>query len=198
MVIVLIIGLTFLASDLSGTKHTVSNHQSKQSNLLSDRSITSSNQTDIARVNILEGGQYPISMIMNEQEIPIEPVKTDQNGKMSVMDDPGVLSWYDTRGFDVKNIIISGHRDWKGELGVFYGMENWEEQKKFTLVMKNGEQRTFSLSSVREYKKDEVPESVMKLQSGENRVTLITCVGDFVEEDGGYQSRVVAILKEIE
>lgn len=148
---------------------------------------------------LLANDQNPVSLSFSstKEKIKISPVKMDTEGRMDVIDDPNRLSWYDTRGFQVNNILISGHRDWNGQKGVLFGMENWNKNKKVTLIMSDRTTRFFRLDSLNVYHQNQVPKEVMSLLEGNNRLTMITCVGEFKEDSGGYQSRVVAIFKEI-
>jgi hypothetical protein len=148
--------------------------------------------------SILANEVYPtkIKIDGDKADVAIEPVGIDQEGKMDVVDRPEVLSWYDTRGYAVKNLLVAGHRDWNDKLGVLYKMENWQKGKEVTIHFSDGSKRIFLLESIESYKPDEVPDNVMSLTDGEPRVTFISCAGKFNEKEDGYELRVIATFKE--
>lgn len=137
-----------------------------------------------------------ISIPTFEIEAPIEPVGLDNEGRVDTIPNALTVGWYKfgpspgAQG----NAILDGHRDWKGELGSLRSIERLKPGEAVIIAYKDGSQQTFNVETNNTYSLDEVPESVMELK-GEARVTLITCSGKFVKEKGGYQSRVVVVIK---
>lgn len=131
-----------------------------------------------------------------EIDAPIEPVGLDNEGRVDTIPDASTVGWYKlgpspgAQG----NAILDGHRDWKGELGSLRPIERLKPGEAVIIAYEDGSRQTFSVESNNTYSLDGVPESVMEL-SGEARVTLITCSGRFIKEQGGYQSRVVVVIK---
>lgn len=129
-------------------------------------------------------------------EAPIQAVGLDNEGRMATIPSPDAIAWYkygSTPG-QVGNSILAGHRDWKGSLGSFRGIERLETGDEVIIRFDNGSAATFKVESNHTYRLNDVPDTVMDL-SGESRVTLITCAGPFVKKAGGYQNRVVVVLK---
>ena len=129
---------------------------------------------------------------------PIQPVGLDSAGRMATIPNAKVVAWYSygaTPGAP-GNAILAGHRDWNGTLGTFWQLGSLKPKDKVEIRFSNGTQRVFQVVSDHTYLASQVPSQVMS-RTGVTRTTLITCAGDFVRSKGGYQSRAVAILKEV-
>ncbi|KGX86136.1 hypothetical protein N783_12510 [Pontibacillus marinus BH030004 = DSM 16465] len=146
---------------------------------------------------IINPDGMPVSATFHKTSttVNIKSVGLDKKGRMGTVEDPKTLSWYNTKGHNVQNLLLSSHRDWNGELGILYGLESWETNQQLTLTFQDGEQKPYRLADVKVYHKDNVPKDVMKLQEGDPRVTVITCTGDFHPNDGGYDKRAIAIFE---
>ncbi|MBW5449321.1 sortase [Cohnella sp. CFH 77786] len=131
-----------------------------------------------------------------EIDAPIEPVGLDNEGRVDTIPDAATVGWYKygpapgAQG----NAILDGHRDYKRKLGALRPIERLKVGEAVTIAFADGSEQTFKVVSNNTYPLDDVPENVMEL-TGEARVSMITCSGKFVREKGGYQSRVVVVLK---
>lgn len=146
---------------------------------------------------IINPDSMPVSATFHKTNttVNVKSVGLDKKGRMGTVEDPKTLSWYNTKGHNVQNLLLSSHRDWNGELGILHGLESWENNQQLTLTFQDGEQKPYRLTDVKVYHKDKVPKDVMKLQEGNPRVTVITCTGDFHPNDGGYEKRAIAIFE---
>lgn len=130
---------------------------------------------------------------------PIQPVGQDKFGRMATIPNPSVIGWYaygPSPGHS-GNAILAGHRDWNGKLGVFWDIQNIKPNATVSIKYSNGTESLFRVVSSHTYEASKVPAVVMS-QSGPTRTTLITCAGDFVPNQGGYQSRAVVILSKVQ
>lgn len=127
---------------------------------------------------------------------PIEPVGLDNEGRVGTVPNAETVGWYKygpAPGAE-GNAILDGHRDWGGKLGSLRPIERLKLGEAVTIVFEDGSKQTFKVVSNNIYPLDDVPEDVMNLK-GEARLTLVTCSGKYVKAKGGYQSRVVVVLK---
>lgn len=139
-----------------------------------------------------------ISIPSLDVSAPIQPVGLDRAGRMATIPNAGIVAWYAygaTPGAP-GNAILAGHRDWNGTLGTFWQLGSLKPNDKVEIRFSNGTQKAFQVVSDHTYLASQVPQQVMS-STGSTRTTLITCAGDFVRSQGGYQSRAVAILKEV-
>lgn len=127
----------------------------------------------------------------------IEPVGLDSAGRVGTIENPAVIAWYKYGAIpgDRGNAILAGHRDGRGKLGSFGNIERLEPDSSIEIEFEDGSRKMFVVQTNDTYLLNKVPEEVMQLNGGQ-RVTLITCGGKYVKEKGGYQSRVVVILKQ--
>jgi LPXTG-site transpeptidase (sortase) family protein len=131
-------------------------------------------------------------------EAPIKAVGLDDEGRMATIPSADTIAWYEygsTPG-QVGNSILAGHRDWKGKLGSFRNIEKLNKGDEVSIRFNDGSVKSFIVISNETYSLKDVPEVVMDL-GGEERTTLITCAGRFIKEAGGYQNRVVVVLKSL-
>ncbi|WP_176548371.1 class F sortase [Bacillus toyonensis] len=142
----------------------------------------------------------PVKLEFQRTQVTVNilPVGLDATGRMRVIDDLEVASWYKQSAIpgNQGNALLAGHRDWKGELGPFQYLENIQKGEHIRIQYENTEVRTFQVIEKQVYHAEAVPASVMNIQEG-TRVTLITCTGKFIREKGGYQDRVVVTLQSI-
>lgn len=121
------------------------------------------------------------------------PVGVDDLGRVATANNAFDLTWYARTGENITNIIISGHRDYGKDIGVLSGSEAWDKDLELEIEFENGEKETFVLTQKYNYKPDETPSEIMNTETGEYRVTLITCVGEYIK-GYGYEERIYNIF----
>lgn len=127
---------------------------------------------------------------------PIQLVGLDNEGRVATIPGAETIAWYryGAASGAQGNAILAGHRDWKGKLGSFGSIERLNLGEIVIITFADGTEPTFKVVSNNTYLMDEVPESVMELK-GEAKVTSIICTGKYDKVKGGYQSRVVVVIK---
>ncbi|MCL6452823.1 MAG: class F sortase [Alicyclobacillus sp.] len=137
-----------------------------------------------------------ISIPRLHREAPVVPVGLDASGRMATVPNAGVIAWYEGGAVPggPGNAILAGHRDWAGELGVFWQLESLRKGDVVLVRFSDGHVLSLTVASDAVYNANFVPASAMNVR-GASRTTLITCVGDFIRSAGGYQSRVVVTLR---
>lgn len=134
-------------------------------------------------------------IIINDKEINQEviPVGVDSEGRVATADNAIDLTWYARTGDKVNNIIIAGHRDYTDGIGVLSGSELWGKGLRLEIEFENGTKETFELTHKYNYTPEETPSEIMNTETGEYRVTLITCVGEFIKGKG-YENRIYNVF----
>lgn len=134
-------------------------------------------------------------IIINDKEINQEviPVGVDSEGRVATANNAIDLTWYARTGDKVTNIIIAGHRDYTDGIGVLSGSELWEKGLQLEIIFENGTKETFELSHKYNYTPEETPSEIMNTETGGYRVTLITCVGEFIKGQG-YENRIYNVF----
>jgi sortase (surface protein transpeptidase) len=137
-----------------------------------------------------------ISIPKFHMSAPILPVGLDKEGRMATVPKANTIAWYAFGSVpgQVGNSILAGHRDWNGVLGSFWNLGGLRTGDFVHILLSNSKNIAFKVKSVHIYPAQAVPPEVMD-PGGSGRTTLITCIGDFIRDKGGYQSRVVVILQ---
>lgn len=124
----------------------------------------------------------------------------DRKGQMDTVDDPDLAAWYEpgpAPGED-GNAIINGHKSWKGKAGRFSVLWNMKLGDEVAIGFEDGSIKYFQVMSVEFYPYNDVPSTVMDMQSDTPRLTLITCYGDFDQAVGTSKQRCVVVCEPIE
>lgn len=126
---------------------------------------------------------------------PIDPVGLDSKGEMYVVKSAFRAGWYEKSGDPVHggNIIIAGHNRYSSKLGYFSIIKDrMKVGDMLILEMHSGEHAYYMVESINQYPYDDVPDSVM-MTGGKNRLTLITCLGDYSLQIHTSKHRVIAV-----
>lgn len=132
-------------------------------------------------------------------DCPVETVGLNWKGQMDTVRHWAKAGWFYASGTPVKggNIIIAGHNKYKGHLGYFAVIKDKMQPGDQVMVqMRNGEYAFYFVEVIETWRYDEVPDYVMRIK-GEDRLTLITCKGDYSGQIGTSRHRVVAICKPV-
>lgn len=162
--------------------------------------------------------KIPITLHFMEREIscPIEPVGIvddvdkkgnpvlDENGEpiktMGTIDSAKVAAWLEDGPSpgEPGNAIINGHIRWAKVAGVFSVLGDMAIGERIAITYEDGSSLYFAVESVDIFTIDDWPEWVMQLDSGDTRLTLITCHGDWNSAQGTSNERVVVVAKPVE
>lgn len=137
---------------------------------------------------------FPVHKIKTQ----ILPVGVNADGAMDTVNDAHIAGWYSESASpgEEGNAIIAGHVVWKGKKGDFAILSKLKVDDEVVIEFREGYTRKFKVASNEEFPLDAIPEWVMKLDSGDSRVTLITCSGEFDTQLGTRNQRNVVVLKE--
>lgn len=140
----------------------------------------------------------PMHLYLPNQELDMDvlPVGLKEDGSMDTLDTHDQAAWYEPGPApgDDGNALINGHKSWKKQKGYFSVLPEMQVGDPVVFLHDNGEVRVFYVVSVNIYPLAEVPEDVMQL-TGERRVTLITCEGEFDRSMGTSVNRCVVVCK---
>lgn len=128
----------------------------------------------------------------------IIPAGINADGEMAAAEDAHIATWYmyGASPGEQGNAIIAGHVTWKGKKGNFAVLPQLKEDDEVVIEFREGYTRKFRVVSNDAFDLDSIPDWVMKLDSGDARVTLITCAGEFDRQLGTRNKRNVVVLTE--
>ncbi len=151
---------------------------------------------------MLEGLGDPVGVQPESISIPslgidaaaIVPVGLEPNGELEVPS-ADTVGWY-RFGVGVDggrgSAVLAAHIAYNGRDGVFRDLVELETGDRFT-VDRDGEPVEYVIESVADYGKYELPIDDLFSESGEERLVLITCGGDFNPNLRSYDDNSVVV-----
>lgn len=142
----------------------------------------------------------PVAVYFDGHDIScrVIPVGVDSNGQMASVPRYDVAGWYkfgacpDEEG----NCIIAGHNRY-GRKGLFSILhDGLAVGDRIIVTLADGRYMFYVVESLTQYLYNEVPDEVMHTW-GEQRLTLITCLGDYSHVLHMSMTRVVAVCRPI-
>ncbi len=140
----------------------------------------------------------PVKMYFTARNIfcDVQPVGKTAGGAMATIDDPYIAAWYQDGPSpgDKGNALVNGHVRWGGIAGTFSILSEMDIGEQVVFEYENGTQKSFYVTDKLFYPFDGVPAQLMS-QSGDDRVTLISCYGKWDSDAGTSSQRVFVICK---
>ena len=148
---------------------------------------------------------HVIPALLEEREdcpdfVKVEPVGVNDKGEMDTIPRYDSAGWYMYGACpnQVGNCIIAGHNRYGGQKGLFAILHNgMKEGDRVSVTMENGETIFYRVVSLNRYRYDSVPAEVMA-PSPDQRLTLITCLGDYDWDLHMSKTRVVAVCEPVD
>ena len=142
-------------------------------------------------------GDTPLSIALPSlgiDDAPIVPVGLEDNGELEI---PGAseVGWYQFGvGIDGGrgSTVLAAHINYNGVDGVFRHLVDLEPGDRFT-VSPNGQPVEYVVESVVDYGKQTLPIADLFSETGDERLVLITCGGDFNPSIRSYDDNTVVV-----
>lgn len=130
--------------------------------------------------------------------VPVVPVGVLADGFMEIPEDPDIAGWYrfgPAPASGAGNTVIAAHVDSATYgIGPFSRLRDLGVGAAVTVADESGRDWAFTVESVTEYVKSELPEELFA-RSGERTLVLITCGGPFDSTLGHYRDNVVVVAR---
>ncbi len=160
--------------------------------------------------------KIPVKMYFTEREVSFDvesvgivpytdakgnQVVNDQGQKvytMGTLDTEKSAAWLETGPApgEYGNAIFNGHVTWKKVAGVFSLLPKMAEGEKIVVEFDDSSTMDFLVDSINIYPFDSEPADVMAYDTGDSRITLITCYGEsWNSEMGTREERCVVVAK---
>ena len=124
----------------------------------------------------------------------VRPVGVAPDGQMALPARPEVLGWYrfgPAPGAGTGSVVLAGHLDSKRYgLGPLVGLREVEVGDGVRVIRSGGTAKGYTVVDVRRYDRESLPEELFA-RTGPERLRIITCGGDYLPEEGGYQQNLV-------
>ena len=124
----------------------------------------------------------------------VRPVGVTPDGQMALPDRPEVLGWYrfgPAPGAGTGSVVLAGHLDSvRYGLGPLVGLREVEAGDGVLVTRSDGTVEDYTVTDVRRIDRSALPEELFA-RTGPERLRIITCGGEYVPDQGGYQQNLV-------
>ena len=126
-------------------------------------------------------------------EANIEKVGKLSNGQMDVPKEVENVGWYElgAQPGEKGSAVMAGHVDGREGPAVFFDLAKLKKGELIHIIDDNGKKLTFKIYDMKNYQKDNAPINEIFGYSAAETLKLITCTGDFLEDEGTYDDRLV-------
>ena len=141
-------------------------------------------------------GPAPIALEIPEIDVVSEvvPVGVDSNQQVVIPEDISQVGWYRfgaTPGTGIGSSVIVGHRDGRNYgVGAFYDLGRLGIGDPISVTNEAGTQITYEVTGVESISKSKLPFRELFRETGEETLTLISCIGYF-EQGVGYDANII-------
>lgn len=141
-------------------------------------------------------GPAPVAVALPSlgvQDARIDAVGVTPNGELEVPDARHV-GWYryGARPGDAGAALLAAHIAFNGVDGVFRHLDRIAPGDTVTITYADGTRRDFTVTTLRQYPKTELPRDLVFGSTGPARVVLVTCGGVFDNSRRSYEDNIVA------
>lgn len=133
-------------------------------------------------------------------EADVVDVGLDQAGALQVPPSAFPTGWYSGSPVpgEIGPSIITGHVDWKGDLGVFHRLHDLVPGDEITTVRSDGSTPVFRVTAVEQYAKSAFPTAAVYGDIDHPGLRLITCSGEFDSTVRSYRDNTVVYADLVE
>ncbi len=127
----------------------------------------------------------------------VAPVGVEPNGEMEIPP-PTEVGWYrfGAAPDEAGSIVLAAHIAYDGVDGVFRHLDRLDEGAEVVVGLEDGTSRTYRVTSLGTYPKEDLPAEVFAT-TGPERLVLITCGGRFDTSRRSYESNVIAVAEPV-
>ncbi|MGW2835668.1 class F sortase [Streptomyces sp. NPDC001286] len=148
------------------------------------------------------GTSEPSSLTLPRLDVraTVKAVGVAADGQIEIPDNPKQVGWYrysPAPGSPEGSTVIVGHVDSKGRgLGVLVALNDVRAGDRVLVRQKDGGEVEYRVSSRRTIGKRDLAASGAFRREGPAVLTLITCAGPYLKDNGGYQNNLVVTAVE--
>lgn len=113
---------------------------------------------------------------------------------MAEADRPGWYKYSSVPG-EAGPAVIAGHVDSQTGPAVFFALDSLQEDDSIRVDRSDGKTAVFAVTKVAAYDKDEFPTDAVYGSVAGKELRLITCGGDFEQDEGSYEQNVVVFAE---
>ncbi len=126
-------------------------------------------------------------------DAPVTPVGLEPDGEMEIPESVAQVGWYRLGSVPGRpgSAVLAGHVDSRSQgRGAFFSLNSVEPGAPVTVVDTRGAEHQFEVVARRQFPKDGLPADLFS-NTGDARLALITCGGDFNSDTRSYRDNIV-------
>ncbi|MET9778328.1 class F sortase [Streptomyces sp. NPDC006367] len=162
--------------------------------------------TRVAEVRDPAAGPAPLAYAVPDRvmipaiqvDAPIMPVGLDADGWVGAPppEDPNLAGWFTgaVSPGEKGTAVVVGHVDNQQGPAVFYGLGALKKGNRVEVSRQDGKTAVFEIYGVEVFENDDFPADRVYASKGAPELRVITCGGDFTEQNG-YEGNVVAFAR---
>lgn len=140
--------------------------------------------------------QVPVRLVIPRLGVDaeVEEVGVDSNGNMDVPTGPTKVGWYGPGVVPGQpgDAVFDGHLDWTNGPAVFYELGRLQAGDEISILVSNWTRLRFQVTQQRRAAYDTRPDVLgLFSKTGEPRISLITCTGDWDRGRQTYLERLI-------
>lgn len=139
----------------------------------------------------------PVRIVIPELGVdaPVDPVGVYEDGSVEIPEDVARVGWYRFGAHPVAgrgSTVIVGHRDGFDQgAGAFYSISALAPGDVVEIQLSDGSIRPYEVVAREAVAKELLPSDDIFDEGGPERLTLVSCIGYFDRDGGGYQENVI-------
>ncbi|MBF0706551.1 class F sortase (plasmid) [Alkalihalobacillus hwajinpoensis] len=146
-------------------------------------------------LNKNEKGILPTSISIPSIDVEANVIKVGKlpGGQMESPKTEVDVGWYESgaKPGEKGSAVLAGHVDSTEGPAVFFNLENMNKDDLFYITDEKGKRLTFKVYEKKSYPKDRAPLSKVFGYTAAKTVKLITCTGEFLDDIGTHENRLV-------
>lgn len=167
-----------------------------------DKQASSNTGNSNPSANMDEKGIVPgsISIPAIGVEANVTKVGKLSNGQMGVPKTSKDVGWYEfgAKPGEKGSSVLAGHVDNTKGPAVFFKLEDMKEGDLVYITNDKGKKLTFEVYKTKSYPKDSAPVNKVFGYTAARTIKLITCTGEFLDDVGTHENRLVVSAQLVE
>ncbi|WP_083504815.1 sortase domain-bontaining protein [Nesterenkonia jeotgali] len=146
----------------------------------------------------------PVQVLYPEidADLPVQPRGVASDGQMDIPDDAAQAAWYqygNAPADDVGTTVISAHAgSEETPVGPLYALQDAQEGEEVTVLDEAGTAHHYEVTQVEQLGKDGLDFTPYFERTGEHRLVLITCGGQWIDERGSYADNIIVVAEPLD
>jgi len=137
-----------------------------------------------------------------DADMEVEPKGVASDGQMEIPDDAAQAGWYEygnAPADDTGTTVIAAHAGSRETpVGPLYALKDAEAGEQITVVDDAGDEHRYEVTEVQRMGKEGLDFTPYFERSGQHRLVLITCGGQWIPEQNSYADNIIVVAESLD